>query len=260
MKRLLNLVTALALFSCINVWAAEATAKPTDQKANETLAAIDERITFKGDYTGLVKVREIRKDGTDTTMEFRVHRRDATNDFLLFTIQPPNSAGTGFLRIGENLWFYSSTVGQWSRSTRRASVTSTVACQSDFDRSTLALDYEAKDEGVDELNGKKFRKLYLTAKPGRDPLFLRMHMWVDQDNNVAKKVGYAPSGRVLRTDIVKSYGRTKEPSGRVVTFPREVSEYAEEEGVEGVVRYEQVDLNPLTPNIFTKAWLESKSR
>ncbi len=251
--------SSCVLALCVSL-PALAGAQPTES-ADELLRIIDKRMSFASDYKGVVRMREIRKDGIEKAMEMHVYRRDSAQNFVFLITQPSNLAGSGYLRIGKNLWEFNPSIGQWERSTRRANIVNTIACESDFDRSRLSEDYVAKDEGHETINGTVYRKVFLTAKPEKEVNFPLLRLWVDPDYNVVKRVGYAPSGRTLRTDLIRGYQRIKDPvSGQSVLHYKEVLEVEEEEGTQLVVRYEEVQLTPLDPNIFTKSWLEGRMR
>lgn len=229
--------------------------------ADELVRAIDKKMSFASDYKGVVRMREIRKDGAEKALEMHVYRRDASQSFIFLITQPRNLAGGGYLRVGKNLWEYNPTLGQWERTTRRTNIVNTIACETDFDRSRLSEDYTAKDEGEESVNGTKYRKLFLTAKTDAAVTFPLLRLWVDPAGNMVKRVGYAPSGRTLRTDLIRSYQRIKDPlSGQSVLHYKEVLEVEEEEGTQLVVRYEDVQLAPLDANIFTKPWFESRTQ
>jgi hypothetical protein len=231
------------------------------ETAEELLRIIDKRMSFASDYKSVVRMREVRKDGVDRVSELQIFRRDSTQNLLFLITKPRNMAGGGYLRIDKNTWEYDPTVGQWSRITRRANIVGTISCEGDFDRSRLAEDYTAKDEGVETLEGTAYRKLLLTAKSEAAVTFPLLRLWVDPDYNIVKRVGYAPSGKVLRTDIIRSYQRIKDPvSNQLVYHYKEVLEFEEEEGTRLEVKYEEVQLSPLDPNIFTKSWLEGRLR
>ncbi|WP_375771705.1 outer membrane lipoprotein-sorting protein [Archangium gephyra] len=253
------LLSSCVLALCV-VLPAVAGAAPKES-ADELLRIIDKKMSFASDYKGVVRMRESRKDGTEKAMEMHVYRRDSAQSFIFLMTQPSNMAGGGYLRIGKNLWEYNASVGQWERTTRRANIINTIACESDFDRSRLSEDYTAKDEGSETINGTVYRKVFLTARPDKEVNFQLLRLWVDPDYNVVKRIGYAPSGKTLRTDLIRGYQRIKDPiSGQSVLHYKEVLEVEEEEGTQLVVRYEDVQLAPLDPNIFTKSWLEGRSR
>lgn len=229
--------------------------------AREVLRRIDERLSFQSDYKGTVRLRELRKDGTEQLTEVQVYRRDKSRDLLIYITKPRHLAGGGYLRIGRNLWEYESGTGQWQRTTQRGNIVNTVSCEEDFDRSRLVENYDAKDEGEEVVSGVSFRKLYLTAKQGVDVTFPQLRLWVDPDFNIVKRIGYAPSGRALRTDIIRSYQPIQDPVAGKKVYPyKEVLEVEEVAGSQYTVRYDDVELAPLSPNIFTKTWLEGRIR
>ncbi|MBJ6765524.1 outer membrane lipoprotein-sorting protein [Myxococcaceae bacterium JPH2] len=239
--------------------AAEAEAKLAPEAL---LRHIDEKMSFASDYKGVVRMFETKKDGTKRALEVNVYRREKTRELLFVSTQPAHLAGQGYLRIGRNLWEYDPGTGAWRRTTQRTNVLTTFACETDFDRSRLAEDYTAADEGLETVSGVAYRKLLLTAKdPNGTVPFALLRLWVDPQNNIVKRVGYAPSGKSLRTDIVRSYQRFKDPvSQQQVLHYREVLETDDQQGSQMLVRYEEVELAPLDANIFTKAWLESRMR
>jgi hypothetical protein len=231
------------------------------ESPDELLRFIDKRLSFTSDYKSTVRIRELLKDGQDRLFELQVYRRDKTRDLLFMATRPRHLAGSGYLRIGSNLWEYSPSMGQWSRTTVRANIVGTFTCEADFDRSRLSEDYTAQDEASETVKGITYRKLLLTAKNGAEVPFPLMRLWVDADKHIVKRVGMAPSGKVLRTDLIRGYQRVKDPlSGEFVFHYREVIETEEESGMKMVVRYEDVQLAPIDSNVFTKSWLESRSR
>lgn len=231
------------------------------ESPDDILRAIDKRMAFTSDYKATVRLREVRKDGVERVSELQVYRRDSSQNLLYLITKPRNMAGGGYLRIGRNLWEFNPSQGQWERVTRRANIVGTISCEGDFDRSRLREDYLPKDEGTETVEGTAYRKLLLTAKPDAEVTFPLMRIWVDSDHNIVKRVGMAPSGKTLRTDIIRSYQRVKDPvSGDLVYHYREVLEFEEEEGTRLEVKYEAIELAPLDANIFTKSWLEGRLR
>jgi hypothetical protein len=249
-------IAACALFAGPSV-RAEAPAAPA--AAQDVTRQIDKQMSIASDYKGVVQIREKLADGTERALELTVYRRDSNEDLLFMVTKPPSVAGAGYLRIDKNLWEYSVSAGLWGRRTRRADLVGTVTCESDFDRSRLSVDYDAVEEAPESINGVAYRKLLLTVKPGLEVTFTQLRLWVDPELKIVKRVGYGPSGKPLRTDIIRSYQKLKDPAtGKEFLHWREVVERQEEVGTINVVRYEQVELAPLPPNIFTKAWVEGR--
>ena len=77
-----------------------------------------------------------------------------------------------------------------------------------------------------------------------------------------KRQEFALSGRLLRTSYYPKWKKLHSESKKAdVWYPEEIRFYDEvEKANPTLVLIKAVDLKPLEPNMFTKAWLESKSR
>ena len=73
---------------------------------------------------------------------------------------------------------------------------------------------------------------------------------------------FALSGKLMRTSLYPKWQKLfSESKGADVWYPQEIRIYDEVEKANStVVLIKQVDLRSLDANLFTKAWLESKSR
>ena len=181
---------------------------------------------------------------------------------ILFTA-PKSSAGQGYLRIDKNLWFYDPSVGKWERRTERERIGGTNSRRSDFDESRLAEEYDPTDEGEEKLGVYTAQKLKLTGKPGRTSPSR------SSTSGSTRTARTSSSGRSTRCRA-GCCGRRTTRSGRRSTarrrrrdtwYPEEIRFYDEvEKANQTLVLIKSVDLNALPQNLFTKAWLESKSR
>jgi hypothetical protein len=180
----------------------------------------------------------------------------------LFTA-PKNVVGQGYLRVDKNLWFYDPTVGKWERRTERERIGGTNSRRSDFDESRLAEEYDPTDAGEEKLGAYTAQRIDLKGKSGLDLAFPVIKLWVDKEtNNVLKRQEFALSGRLLRTSYYPKWKKVYSESKKSdVWFPQEIRFYDEVEKENStLVLIKSVDLRALEPNLFTKAWLESKSR
>ena len=80
--------------------------------------------------------------------------------------------------------------------------------------------------------------------------------------NKLKSQELALSGRLMRTSYYPKWKKVSSESKREdVWYPEEMRFYDEVEKANStLILIRQVDLRPLQDNMFTKAWLESKSR
>ena len=229
----------------------------------EILKAVDERQSNQGDWRSFVYMEQKEKDKVDVAYEALVFRRSQDQRFILLFTKPKASQGQGYLRIDKNLWFYDPSVGKWERKTERERIGGTNSRRSDFDESRLAQEYEPEDLGQEKLGAYTAQVMKLTGKPNIDLAFPVMKLWVDKETkNVLKRQEFALSGRLLRTSYYprwkKAYSESKKADA---WYPEEIRFYDEVEKANStLILVKSVDMRTLEPNLFTKAWLESKSR
>ncbi len=181
---------------------------------------------------------------------------------FLFT-KPRAEAGKGYLRIDKNLWLYDPAVGRWERRTERERIGGTDTRRGDLDESRLVEEYDATFEADEKLGVYDVHRILLVVKPGMDVAFPKVRLWVDKATlNVLKRQELALSGRLMRTAYYPRWKKLFSPSkGADVWYPEEMRLFDEiEKGNSTLILIKEIDLRPLAANLFTKAWLESKSR
>ena len=180
---------------------------------------------------------------------------------ILFT-KPKDQQGKGYLRLDKNLWFFDPSVGKWERRTERERINGTDSRRNDFDESRLGEEYDAKGEGEGQLGKFKVNLITLTVKPGVDVAYPVVKLWVNEDKNVLKRQEFALSGRLMRTLYYPKWNKQFSESKKAeVWSPGEIRIYDEVEKANStIVVVKTVDLHSLEANIFTKSWLEAKSR
>jgi outer membrane lipoprotein-sorting protein len=227
------------------------------------LETLDARQRNGGDYKSLMYIEQKEKDKTDVVSEAVVYRRDSDDKLMILLTRPKSEAGKGYLRMEKNLWSYDPNTGKWERRTERERIAGTDSRRADFDESRLAEEYDAKLEGEEKLGRFTTYKLVLTGKKDVDVAFPVVHLWVDKEtSNILKRQEYALSGRLMRTAYFPKWQKLYSESKKAeVWYPQEMRFYDEvEKSNSTIIVVKTVDLRPLETNIFTKAWLESKSR
>jgi outer membrane lipoprotein-sorting protein len=229
----------------------------------DILKVVDQRQSNQGDWRSLVYMEQKEKDKVDVAYEALVFRRSVDQKFIILFTKPKASQGQGYLRIDKNLWFYDPSVGKWERRTERERIGGTNSRRSDFDESRLSEEYEPEDLGQEKLGAYTAQVMKLTGKPNIDLAFPVIKLWVDKDTkNILKRQEFALSGRLLRTAYYprwkKAYSESKKADS---WYPEEMRFYDEVEKANStLILVKSVDMRPLEQNLFTKAWLESKSR
>jgi hypothetical protein len=240
-----------------------ARAAVTKSELVETLKVVDDRQRNQGDWRSFAYIEQKEKDKVAVVYEAFIFRRGADKKFMILFTKPKASQGQGYLRVDENLWFYDPSVGKWERRTERERIGGTNSRRSDFDESRLAEEYEPEDGGEEKLGVYVTQVLNLKGKPGLDLAFPTLKLWVDKaTQNVLKRQEFALSGKLLRTSYYPKWQKVFSPSRKAdVWYPEEIRFYDEVEKQNStLILIKSVDLAPLESNLFTKAWLESKSR
>jgi outer membrane lipoprotein-sorting protein len=232
-------------------------------ETDDVVKLVDERQRSSGDYKALCYMESKEKDKTDVVYELVVYRRQAEEKLLILFTKPKSEAGKGYLRLDKNLWLYDPSTGKWERRTDRERIGGTDTRRGDLDESRLAEEYTAHWEADEKLGAFTTHRILLEVKEGVDVAFPRIRLWVDAaTGNVLKRQELALSGRLMRTSYYPKWKKIfSESKGADVWFPEEMRFYDEVEKANStVILIRQVDLRGLSANMFTKAWLEAKSR
>ncbi len=229
----------------------------------KVIATIDDRQRNSGDWKALCYMESKEKGKTDVVYELVVYRRDEDDKQMFLFTKPRSEAGKGYLRIEKNLWLYDPSVGRWERRTERERIGGTDTRRGDLDESRLAEEYDGTWEADERLGVYDVHRIFLKVKQGVDVAFPQVRLWVDKATlNVLKRQELALSGRLMRTAYYPRWRRIYSESKRgEVWYPEEMRLFDEiEKGNSTLILIKEIDLRPLAANLFTKAWLESKSR
>jgi outer membrane lipoprotein-sorting protein len=263
MKRLLGIILGAALLVAMLPATSFAQDELSKEEMVELLETLDERQRSAGDYKAIVYIDQREKDKSDLLYQAVIYRRDRADKMVIMFSKPKSEAGKGYLQIDDNLFLYDPNVGKWERRTDRERIGGTGGQRRDFDESRLADRYTPSYVGSESLGKYDTHHIKLTAKDKNEVAYPIMEIWVDKDSkNILKAQEFALSGKLIRTTYYPKWERIKnEEKGSYVYFPKEIRVYDEvEEGNRTIILFRSVELEPLPDNIFTKAWLESKSR
>jgi len=235
----------------------------TSAEAQAVVERFDDRQRNDGDFTGLCYLEQKEKDKSDVVRELIYYRRSEGQRLLMLFTKPKSEAGKGYLRIEKNLWLYDPATGKWERRTERERIGGSDSRRGDFDESRLTEEFDIQWEADEKLGAYTAHKLLLTAKEGVDVAYPTARIWYDAaTGNLLKRQDLALSGRLMRTALYPRWKKVHSESKKgEVWYPEQIHIYDEiEKANSTMVVIKQVDLRPLTPNMFTKAWLEAKSR
>lgn len=242
--------------------AAEA-AKLTNAEALELVRLVDDRQRNSGDYTSLAYVKETEKNKEPHVFQAIVYRRDADNKFIILFTKPKEEAGKGYLKIDKNLWMYDPNTGKWERRTERERIAGTNSRREDFDESRLAEEYTVSYLNAGKLGTYQTHVMKLVAKEGIDVAYPMIQLTLDQkDKNILKREEFSLSGKLMRTTYYPKWYKKFSPSKKAdVWVPEEMRIFDElEKGNTTTILIKETDLSSVDSSIFTKAWIESKSK
>ncbi|MEQ8277424.1 MAG: outer membrane lipoprotein-sorting protein [Deltaproteobacteria bacterium] len=256
-SKIFGAAVALALLTPDAAWALD------QKKVDAIVKELDDRQRNSGDYKALCYIEQKERGKNDLVYQGVFYRRDEDDKLMILFLKPKSEAGKGYLRLDKNMFMYDPTVGKWERRTERERIMGTDSRRQDFDESRLAEEFDAKFVKDDKLGKFAVHHLELKAKKGVDVAYPVLHMWIDAaTGNMLKRQDFALSGRLMRTTYYPKWKKVfSESKGSEVYYPEQIRIFDEvEKGNKTTVVITSVDLKSLDANIFTKAWLESKSR
>lgn len=222
---------------------------------------LDRKTQFEGDYKAVAMAHSKNREKGESVQQMAIYRRDADNRLMLLFLQPKSDAGKGYLMIDKNFFSYEPATGSWTRVSDDR-VGGSALNRANFDGFNFAERYSGEFVAYEKLGQYKTARIKLTAKDGADADEDIIEIWVEtQNNNVLKQQDFALSGRLLRTTYRTNYKQFSDGEGNSQYVPmKSIVKDEVEIGNQTTMVIEQIDTSPLTANIFTKAWLESKSR
>lgn len=236
---------------------------PTQDELVGMLKVLDDRQQNSGDYKSVAYLEQKERGKDDVAREVVVYRRDADDKLMILFSKPKTEAGKGYLRLDKNMFMYDPTVGKWERRTERERIAGTDSRRQDFDESRMAIEYTPKFVGIEKLGKLAVNHLVLSAKDGVDVAYPIVDLYLDKaTGNTLKREDKAVSGKLMRTTYYPKWNKLYSESKKAdVYFAAEIRIYDEvEKGNSTLIVIRDTDLRSLDANLFTKAWLESKSR
>jgi hypothetical protein len=173
------------------------------------LAKVDELASYYGtDFSAVYTIVQEKPGQGRSATEAAVYRRDSKEQYVILIQKPAISRGQGYLKQGDTLWFYDPESRRFNSTSSRERFQNSNARNSDFTRSTLALDYKVVKAEDAQLGRFKCRLLTLEALHN-DVTYPRMKVWVSEDALVRKTEDYSLSGQLLRSSAIPDYYEIK---------------------------------------------------
>jgi outer membrane lipoprotein-sorting protein len=250
-----SLALVLCILPCL------AATNLTQKQVDDIIANIDAQSRFKSDFKSVIYLQQTNREKGDLLYQGSVFRRDTDKRLVMLFEKPKSEAGKGYLIIDKNLFLYTPSTGDWTR-VSEDHIAGTDTNMNDFDSTNFVTDYDAKFVAADTLGKFPVYKITLTAKPNKEVKVPRLETWVDQEHlHVLKVEEYAVSARLLRTTYRTKWAPIPDQNKETRYIAMETRVFDEvEKGNKTTIVIENVSLDALPAQVFTKAWMESKSR
>jgi len=245
----------LTIFSAVNLHA------ESDQ---ELLKRVDSLVSYMDtDFSAEYTILQERPGQSLSKTVAGIFRRDANETYVIVIMEPNISKGQGYLKEGNTLWFYDPQSRVFNTTSSKERFQNTNASNSDFTRSTLAIDYRVTSGENVTLGRFQCRLLTLEAVT-TNVTYPIMKVWISSDGLLRKSEDYSLSGQLLRTSAIPDYYQV---NGRYV--PKQILFVDELRGalINGKFQNEKTQINISMPSfrkvadsVFSKTFLETVNR
>lgn len=228
-----------------------------DPDLNQILVRIDKsRAIEQSDFSALMTmVTQDPENGVEKTV-VHTFRRDRNDQFLLLIKEPAVQKGQGYLKKGENLWFYDPESRQFTHSSMKENFQDTDAKNSDFSRSTLSEDYSATDWSEGTLGDFDVYILELQGKHN-EVTYPYLKIWVTKETSlVLKSEEYSLNKRLMRVSYYPKYIQ----AGESYIPTRQIHIDKLVEGKQTQITLSDVSLADLPDSVFSKSYIERVNR
>jgi len=199
---------------------------------NNILAMVDNRLNFQSDFSC-----------NFTMVTYRVGKPDVDK-------------GTGYLGIGDNYWIYDPESRKFSHSSARENVQDSDVNNDDLGSSDFLEDYRVLSMSEGMLG--KIPCYILDIEGTNESVdYKNIKLWVGKDELLPyKEEDYSISGRLMRTVLAPKWSKIGDRYiYRQVYF---VDEF--KAGNKTILLFDQISLNSIPDQVFTKSYLERSNR
>lgn len=222
------------------------------QSATGMLAAVDRQKRFAGvDCSYELEMVTSGGGKADKRARMRIFRRDAEALLVALVLEPSGEKGEGYLRRGDNLWFFDAESGAFVHRVLTDSVSGSEMQSGDFEPDSLAESYSIAGTERGRLGAIEAEILELEERGVQ--IYPRMRVWVRaSDGLLLKEEYFGASGRLLRYVLYPAHLRI---GGR--TMPSKIVYVdALEPDRRTVATIGSPSLERIDDSVFAKAFLE----
>lgn len=229
----------------------------------QMLKKADALVTFPdSDFSALYTFEQETPGQGKSTKQAMVFRRDKDNTYLIVVTKPEEDKGKGYLKSGDNLWFYDPVSRRFTFTSAKDRFQNMNARNSDFTRSNLAGDYTVAGSARQKLG--RFDCWMMDLQAVSDSItFPKMKIWISDDGLVRKTEDYSYSGQHVRTVAFPQY---QQAGDRYIPHVVVIVDELRGATINGTFVKERTTYTISRPSLqrlpdatFTKTWLEKLS-
>jgi len=169
------------------------------------LKAVDLQASYLGvDFSAEYTVVQKKADQGESSTTLAVFRRDSQDKYVLVILKPDADKGKGILRSGNTLEKYDPISRRFDVSSAKDRFQNSNMRFSDFNASTLAVDYKVIKKTSEKLGKLDTTVLTLEAQ-NNEVSFSRVKIWVTSDNLIRMREDYSLSDQLLRSTAIPKY-------------------------------------------------------
>lgn len=228
-----------------------------DVDPKQLLERIDQQSTFGDqDFTAVMTlISEDPENGVERTV-VQQFRRDIDDAFLILIRDPSVQRGQGYLRQGDNLWFYDPESRKFAHTSLKEAFQGTDARNSDFGDIRYAEDYTVRTIVEDALGRYAVYVLDLQAT-NDEVTYPFLKVWVTRNGNlILKTEDYSLTERLMRTSYYPRYARV----GNAMVPTEMIFVDKLVEGKKTQISLSDLSAAPIPNSVFTKAYVERANR
>ena len=232
--------------------------KENDRKAVQIMQGYEEKLDLEGlDLNSLFTLIQQKPGEADRVLRVRVYRRDRVSSYTLIYLYPDSEKGKGYLRAGDDLFQYFPSTREFVYRNRKEDIGGTDA-RADLFGKSRALDlYTLSILGTAKVSQWDCDVIRYDAK-ALDVSFPIQKWYVRRSDGLPVKVeNFSVSETLMRTYYYISYAQAR--PGKFL-FTKLLAVNNLEEGQKTLLTNEEIKTDKIPDYVFTKAFLEEKSR
>jgi outer membrane lipoprotein-sorting protein len=233
-------------------------APPADPAAEQIARGWEAKLNTEGlDVTTTFTLVQKKEGETDRVLRVQTFRRDSADMFTIIFQYPDSEKGKGYLRRGDDLYFYLPSTREFVYKNRKDNIGSTDARTDLFGRQRVLQQYSASSAGTATVSKWECTVIRLDAKVP-DVSYSVQKWYVRKSDGLPVKVeNFSVSETLLATFYFIEYKSLG--NGRSI-FTKLLAVNNLEKGQQTFLTNDNISSAPIQDYTFTKAYLEERSR